>query len=162
MKIILITTCTNRKSSKDLDVLEASKLPTGDQSTVLTAWMSALANKSGMLPIKKLYVSRSASEMRKLASALIAPLYFISAGLGLVHSETIRPNYDLTIIRNGTNSIEDKVTVGDFSTTKWWAGINQGNSISELVSRNPDKIVICALSSAYFRMIREDLESIGN
>ena len=161
-KIIIISTCSGRKSASKGHSVDVANIPSGEQEAVLCSWKDALSRSSFINPVKDIYSGRSASEMKKISEDLQIPLYFISAGLGLVKSEDLRPHYDLTVSGNGNSSVLAKISKGVFSPTDWWSGINAPVKwpLSELVRKNSDSLIVCALSSNYFKMIRCDLEKL--
>lgn len=162
MSYLLITTCTSKKrSSKSLPIC-ASDLERGPQSVVVNSLLDHLSKATPILPAVDLYSSRSVFIMKKLLYSNNSRLFFISAGLGLISSDTIVPNYNITASQGNDKSSIKSVINGSFSPTKWWEGINpaQYNPLSNLINVAKEERILLALSKSYLDLIRDDIERI--
>ncbi|MBI05807.1 MAG: hypothetical protein CMM54_02375 [Rhodospirillaceae bacterium] len=112
-----------------------------------------------------LYAGRSYREATAAARILDAPLWIISAGMGLVSSrnEPITP-YNLTI-SYGPDSVIKKISDDTWSPTRWWDLITSrrgGRTIANIVNdnKNSECVLLFALSKNYAKMVRNDIGRI--
>lgn len=162
MKLCFITTCSARKTQAVARSARIQDVLSGNHASVLQAWLSMIRSTAPLIPLWDLYSGRAIQLMKNVAKAFNAPLFVISAGLGLVDIRDRRPRYDLTISGKGPNSVLNRINNDTFDTATWWAGINHNNfaPIACLIRQNTDTIFVLALSSRYFTMVRRDLESL--
>ena len=113
----------------------------------------------------EVYVGRSFSEAKRVASVLDAALFVVSAGLGIVSASEMVPGYDLTVV-DGTNSIRSLLKTQGKKTSDWWALLTKDDvrqrSLRSVVQQNPDSLVLVALPSSYLQMVVEDIESLSD
>jgi hypothetical protein len=111
----------------------------------------------------KLYAGRGFAEARAAAAALQAPLFIISAGLGLIDGDRKVPSYSLTLARNDPDSIVRKVS-GDFSAAGWWRALHRSLGVSGAPLARTlsgyDGLVVAALPSTYLEFITADLSEL--
>jgi hypothetical protein len=160
----LITTCTNRKSVRPTRQLSARSLHRGTVSALSREWVNRI---SGAIPIARaseLYQGRAFSEARKLAEIAGAPLYVISAGLGLVKADKRIPSYSLTVSAGTSDAIQGRCVAGAFSPDEWWRCLTRRfgveNPLSELIARSRRKLWLVAVSSSYLDLILSDLDQL--
>jgi hypothetical protein len=79
-----------------------------------------------------------------------------SAGLGLVNSTTMVPSYEATVSPGTPNSVGALLTDG--STREWWSHLCAGSPFSTSLDSIDCSILLVAVSSAYFEMMRAGLE----
>ena len=163
---ILITTCTNRKRALVPPSLQASSLDQGPQDDVFREWRTRLAQNPSVDKASSIYCGRAFREAVKACEELSAPLWIISAGLGLLLEEQEIPAYSLTINPSGPDSILKKIQGDRFSPGRWWEEINllRGSSrpISRLVEDNPNALLLIAFSQSYARLVQADLLSLSD
>lgn len=125
-------------------------------------WRAQVEQVSSRSSAASVYQGRSVQEALSDAQKLNAELWFVSAGLGLVHSETQIPRYDLTL-SPGRGSIAPHLRTLAAAPPDWWAAITGGSSpsLTELMARHPDGIVYLALPAPYLALLSKELELIG-
>lgn len=165
MKAIIVTTCTNRKRRPALEALRARNLPLGSIEQVASDWVGRVSSARDLCYPEQVYCGRSYVEAINASKVIGAPLYVISAGLGLVPPLWQIPAYDLTTTKSSKDRIQSRITetIGD---ADWWnqIGIARGNEnpITELVREHPDQVIIIGVSSGYLELIRDDLGSLND
>lgn len=60
-------------------------------------WVGRLEAADARVPAGRLYYGRGFAESESAAEAIGAPLFIVSAGLGMVAAETQVPSYSLTV-----------------------------------------------------------------
>ena len=162
-KTAFITTCSARKKKNGIKPVSATKLAPGPQNDILKNWQNLIADSPHSTPVWDIYAGRSICEMKRLSRSNNAPLFIISAGLGLIESSEEKPVYDLTVSGKGSSSVTSKVTNDKFSPKDWWTGINRGKKspISNTIHKFQGTLFVVALSSQYYDLVKHDLESIS-
>ena len=159
MKLIHITTCTNRKKPPAVESLLCRTLPCGEMAIVAKEWISRVQNAPHEHLAHSLYCGRGFSESLSAARIASTDLWVISAGLGLVLSSEMIPSYSLTIASGADDSIKGRIR-SDFNPSGWWNAINSfsGRSISKLINNDPDKsLFLISLTQPYAPLILNDL-----
>ncbi len=156
-KFIVVTNCTARKKAGTPLVPFA---PKGDCiRQVAESWRTSLAAQASRLQAWRLYVGRSILEARNISLHLGAPLFIVSAGIGLVESDEPIPGYDMSASGKGT---ELALTLAQLGASKsdWWRLLGSGKGFGWLLRENPDATVLISLPSEYLDMILSDLEAL--
>ncbi|MDA8637282.1 hypothetical protein N9L49_01535 [Rhodospirillales bacterium] len=165
MKNIVVTTCTNRKLQPAESALQARNLNLSSVTGVAKEWVSRLATAQNVFELSNVYCGRSYVEAVNAANAISAPLYVISAGLGLIAPGQKIPAYDLTTAKTSADRVQSKVD-SSASSSDWWEALNmslgKGAPIANLVKLNSSAVVIIGLSSSYLEMIANDILSMGS
>lgn len=159
MKLVHITTCTNRKRVPAVDSLLCRTLPCGDMTHVADEWIARVQRAPHEHFARSLYCGRGFSESLSAAQLATTDLWVISAGLGLVLSSERIPSYSLTIASGADDSIKNKISSG-FHSSEWWNAINSisGRSISNLINNDPDRsLFLISLTQPYAPLILNDL-----
>lgn len=164
MKISIITNCSGRKRDIGAKPLspDCSELQDLDQLTSL--WVDLVkAAKSRVSPLD-LYQGRGMAECRHASKVTKADLYIVSAGLGLVHTNDLVPNYSLTI-SDGNGSIQTWLTSRKASSSDWWLALNEARGtstpIKSLINDSPQRSqFLIALPSSYLGMVVDDLATV--
>src|SRR5262245_44503764 len=125
MRLIAITTCTDRKKFPVPDELAASHLPTGPQSAVTDAWLAHIKVARTVGPPTEVYSGRSFQEAVLAARAGRAEFRVISGGLGLVREDDQIPSYSLSLVRQSSEFIGARVTDKSFDAPQWWHQIQR-------------------------------------
>ena len=164
MKILLVTTCTNRKTVPTAERIQASlELPRGSQEHVTEAWKGALRQPYTPLPARDLYCGRGFSEALAAEASSVGKLWIISGGLGLVAADELVPPYDLTLSPGSPNSIQDRVK-GTFDPARWWSDLARRRrpkrTLAALAKDHPDYLIAVAVSGSYLELIAADLLSL--
>lgn len=133
-----------------------------DQLTSL--WVDLVkAAKSRVTPLD-LYQGRGMAECRHASKVTKADLYIVSAGLGLVHTNDLVPNYSLTI-SDGNGSIQTWLTSRKASSSDWWLALNEARGtstpIKSLINDSPQQSqFLIALPASYLGMVVDDMATV--
>jgi hypothetical protein len=164
MSAVVITNCTGRKRN-----LAGGRplTPPTDAPTLRAlgqAWLDSLGGSTSLHPVRDLYVGRSVVESASVANAIEASLAFVSAGLGLVDANELRPAYNLTVSK-GDGSIAPALARLGASASEWWDLLNasQGkpNPLRVLLESRTTHLVLLALPSGYLEMVFNDINAVG-
>lgn len=156
-KFIVVTNCTARKKAGMPLVLFAPKGNCICQ--VAEDWRTSLAAQQSRLQAGRLYVGRSILEARNVSLDIGAPLFIVSAGIGLVESDEPIPGYDMSASGKGT---ELAVTLARLGASKsdWWHLLASGKGFGWLLRENPKATVLVSLPSEYLDMVLGELEAV--
>jgi hypothetical protein len=163
MRLIAITTCTDRKKFPVSPELDASYLPAGPQSVVAGEWRERVKSARAVGLATEVYSGRSFQEAILAARAGRAEFRVISGGLGLVRGDEQIPSYSLSLVRKSPEFIGARVTDEPFDVAQWWSEIqrsDQAAPLAELVHANPTVIAVAGISKAYLSLIAKDLMSL--
>lgn len=156
-KFIVVTNCTARKKT---GVPLVPFAPKGSCiREVAEDWRISLAAQPSRLQAVRLYVGRSILEARNVSQDIGAPLFIVSAGIGLVESDEPIPGYDISASGKGAEFAEMLARLGA-STSDWWHQLGSEKGFGWLLRENPDATVLIALPSAYLVMVLNDLEAL--
>lgn len=161
MASLVLTNCTSRKSAGPrVEALNADAW--ASVAGAARQWRAGVDKVSSLSPAASVYQGRSMQEAQSSARNLGAELWFVSAGLGLVHSEKPIPRYDLTL-SSGPGSITRQLRALGATPPDWWAAITDGNGpgLAELINRQPDDTVYLALPAPYLALLSQELEAIS-
>lgn len=123
MRLVVITTCTDRKRFEAHPTLIASTLPAGRQDAVATAWRHRRISVLPTGAAKAVYCGRSFREAARASETARAELQVISGGLGLVAASDEIPSYTLSLVRNTPEFIGARVVGIPFDAATWWTQI---------------------------------------
>lgn len=158
----VLVPCSSRKKVRPDRNAQAVSLPVSDQSCLETAWNKRL----GLLPIAcradRLYGGRGFQLALRASQISEAPLYTISAGLGLVAVECSVPAYGVTVSGKGPESVVARVN-GHFDPASWWSAVNNGpysTPMADVFSRKDSGCIVMALSQSYARMLASSLDAL--
>jgi hypothetical protein len=156
---IVVTSCTSRKRGPAPPLSLSDISHPADLSSLASRWLNLLGKATQRIAAGDLYVGRSISESKWVAEKIGASMYVVSAGLGLVDSATMVPNYDLTISSRGT-PLSDTLRRHGLEGASWWSLLtnhpNTEGSLAKMLSSRPNRVVFLALPASYLR-----LESLG-
>lgn len=157
---IILTNCTNRKKGiVDAELLQASLNP-GSIDSVTQQWLAKLNNSHAQNPARDIYCGRSFRESETASRVINCALYVVSAGLGIVSSDTPIPTYNLSIASSDGISVLSKVN-GKKSPELWWSKITIenpfGTSLINILNKHPNELILFALSRTYLKLIRDEL-----
>jgi len=102
-----------------------------------------------------LYAGRSVNEALRAAAIIGSPLFFISAGMGIVGSEDKIPAYNLTPVDSG-NGLSLALSEHSVTASDWWSNLSS-NGLSQLIHDQSKHLALIALPASYLRMLSEDL-----
>ena len=156
-KFIVVTNCTARKKA-GMPLVPFT--PAGDCiRQVAEEWQTSLAAQSSRLQAGRLYVGRSILEARNISLDIGAPLFIVSAGIGLVESDEPISGYDISASGKGT---ELAVTLARLGASKsdWCHLLTSGKGFGWLLREHPDATVLISLPSEYLDMVLGDLAAL--
>lgn len=160
MPAVVLTSCTNRKRCRPSLDLTAAALPMGSLEAVVRAWLSRVSAEPERVAATRLYCGRSFVEARLAARQSGAPLFVVSAGLGLIDAEEQIPSYSLTV-SNGADNVLSRITAKDGTPRDWWRCISSASPFSEsledLAARHTESPILLALAAPYLLMLEDDL-----
>src|SRR5262249_20785811 len=155
----LIVCCTSRKTIRPETEACAVSLPRSSQGELETAWLQRLRALPYACPAAELYAGRGFRLAQQTACAINAPLFIISAGLGLVAGDQCIPTYGLTISGSGPESVGGQV-LGRFDSAAWWRAVSNSafaTPLAEIFDRAG--LVLMALTRPYAQMLRPAIEA---
>lgn len=153
-RFVVVTTCTNRKRLPVADGLQARALSKGEPVEVARIWFQRLATAPGpRVSVRDLYCGRSFREAQAAALALEAPLFVVSAGLGLVAAEVQAPAYSMTLVRESPDSVLQKLE--RCGPQEWWGALA---ALSPFHQSEPtgSGLILAALSGPYLQLVAAD------
>lgn len=163
MRLVAITTCTDRKKFPVPLDLDASNLVPAPQSTISKAWRDRVQSARPVGLATDVYCGRSFQEASGAARSARADFRVISGGLGLVRGDDPIPAYSLSLVPQSTDFIGARVSNSTFDRAKWWTQIQKTQTaepLAGLVRTNTDALVVLAISKAYLSLIARDLISL--
>jgi len=89
MRTVIITNCTNRKRLDGLPPVVLNDECYSSIAAMAKAWKGQIDERTTTLMASSLYVGRSVSDARRVATKLDAKLMFASTGLGLIEGDQI-------------------------------------------------------------------------
>lgn len=161
----VITNCTSRKSCRGavLSLSPADLQQPLDQ--VMETWSALLAKAPRNIQSGALYQGRSFSDAKVVADEMNSHLYVISAGLGVIRSDELVPNYNLTI-SEGQGSIASALSRCNASSRDWWSLLTGSSgpakSIRDAFDWTQSISVYVALPSTYLKMVERDLLTLSS
>ena len=158
----VIVPCSRKKTLPHGEKADAASLLCANQPALQTAWQGALAQLTPEIPAQYLYAGRGFSIARRAAGAAAAPMFVISAGLGLVAASEPIPSYALTISPDATDAITAKA-IGTFSHADWWRSISSGpftTPLEQVFQSAGEKPVLLACSAPYAELIKGALVAL--
>lgn len=160
--LVLITSCSNRKRREAGSSLE---LPTDSMLSakeLAERWWKLASKQDRTFGPNELYCGRSIREISSVASDLHVPLYFISAGFGLLSTSDKIPSYNVTL--SHIKRLVDCNPEIDPLTLWWWA-INQArgiqNPLSGILRAHPNATIIVALPKNYLQLLVSEAQALS-
>jgi len=167
----IIVTCANRKRLPAPVSLLARSLPEAPVGERASEWLRRLDHSDGPLTVARdLYAGEHWSVVRSLLTVagdghVPVEVWVLSAGYGLVNaSAKIRP-YAATFSAGQADTVALKGSRGEWwRLLAEWAGPDEGapRSLEQLANRDPDAIVVAALSPPYLDACSEDLSAAAS
>ena len=118
MRLLAVTTCTDRKKFPVIPALDASSLPSGAQGAVAQAWRSRIKAARIVGTASSVYCGRSFQEAAAAARSGRADFRIISGGLGLIKAEEEIPSYSLSLVRQSAEYIGSRVVGAPFDASR--------------------------------------------
>jgi hypothetical protein len=157
----IVTSCSSIKRRQDPEITPTLDAKTLDE--LCESWVRKISSSRELLPVINTYGGRSFAEAVKSAQKIDFQLNVISAGLGLINSETLIPNYSLTISK-GQGSIAKWLEQKNITPSDWWRALNSKLNkhypIQKLIKTSNG--VIFALPSTYLELIAFELQTIDH
>ena len=134
---IVITSCGKRKSVAPHSLLRASSLERAELPDLAAEWLRRVDAATPRLKASELYQGRAFREAEAAAISAGAPLYVLSAGLGLISADSLIPSYSITMAEGAADSIVPQVSDPGHGTPRaWWQEIQErgpGTSFVDLL-----------------------------
>jgi len=127
-------------------------------------WQKAIEKQVSTTTVRDCYAGDAWSQAlaAEQASPNNSQLWVISAGLGLLSVDQSIPNYSATFVNNDL----DSVASNHLEKTDWWNLLVEWRRastgigcITDLALANPKSVLMVAVSSSYFSVIKDDLVS---
>ncbi len=163
MNSLIITSCTNRKTIAASDELCARNLAAGNMDTVVAAWAPKVKCAAKVRIARDMYCGRAFIEAKTSQLTLGAEMWIISAGLGLIKSDSMIASYNLT----ASKSVKDCISniAEDFSPNEWWSKLLSAFgqvSVNESLTNNNFDRIFAALPEGYLKLIEADLLKLSD
>lgn len=163
MRLIAVTTCTDRKRYPVPPVLDASTFGAGSQSVIIRAWRKRIRTASSVGLAQEVYCGRSFQEALSATRAGRAEFRIISGGLGLILGDDLIPAYSLSLVRQSREFIGARVVGAPFDASRWWREIQRSCETSPLaqsIRANRKAIAVIGITSTYLSLIADDLATL--
>jgi len=160
MRLLAVTTCTDRKKYPVLPSLDASSLPPASQSSVSRTWRRRIKAAHAVGSANSVYCGRSFQEAASAARAGSADFRIISGGLGLIQSDEEIPSYSLSLVRQSSEYIGSRVVGAPFNAPQWWSEIQPNHEVAPLavsIRCNRNAIAVIGISNTYLSLVGNDL-----
>jgi hypothetical protein len=167
MRHIILTNCTAKKRAS-LPVLKfAVQTKNVTIKDVADQWTNLVQEAKNVLPASKVYVGRTVKDAIDAGNMLGAPVFFISAGLGLISQDRLIPSYNLSISPNQKQTpvpdecdLRTTLSMHSCSPSEWWNLLNHQKPMLDILNANEDTLIWIALPSSYINLVQEDLLAI--
>lgn len=152
MHHIIISNCTNRKSSKVEKIQPTSLMyETNNADHFIEEWFKILNSNNYKKSAVSIYKGRSVSEIIRAKNHIDAEIFFLSAGLGIVKEDDLIPNYDLTI-SEGNNSLKPLLARWLIDESIWWEKLSRKSLNKDFINQT-DGVIFISLPHTYLKMI---------
>jgi len=158
----VLVNCTRRKTVRPSEEMRAVSLPICSQRDLETVWLDRVNKLAGVRPAGALYSSHGFRLAQRAARIARAPVYVVSAGLGLVAADCVIPSYGITIGGRGDDLVSARAA-GGFDPSDWWSAVSQGRFATPLVqalSDSPRRPVLVGLTRPYAVMLASALSEL--
>lgn len=161
--LILITNCAATKRVAAGEPVLLRKW-TGSVCQRFHWWRNAIEKQVSTTTARECYAGDAWSQA--IAAENVSPsrsqLWVISAGLGLLSADESISNYSATFVNNELDSVAADLS----GKTDWWNLLVEWRRastgigcITDLALENPKSVLMVAISSSYFSVIKDDLIS---
>lgn len=125
----------------------------GSTADVAARWTERLRAATPVAAAKDLYAGRAFVDAGRAARQAGGRLVIVSAGLGLIDSETQVPAYGLTTVKRETDSVLSK-TQG--TSSAWWSALQPRSPFQTSAIESETGLILAALPAAYLSMVADD------
>ncbi len=151
----ILTACTSRKAHAADPTLMMRNVPSGTMSNVAEAWGARLKAATATCRAEELYRGRDYLRLRQAAGS--RRIHILSAGLGLLHPDTMVPSYTATVAASAEDSVYARAR-GAFSPRDWFFEVQCRSPYAMRPCDLPrEGLVLAALPARYLAMIGDDL-----
>jgi hypothetical protein len=160
---VMLVPCGSRKTVIPEAIASAVSLPRQPQVSLETAWRDRLSELPATVSASALYSGRGFFLARRASEIAGAPLFIISAGLGLVDAGTTIPSYGLTVAGRGPEAISER-SESRFDQVAWWRSVSRGpfaTPLATIFESGEDLPVVVALTQPYARMFAPAFETLS-
>lgn len=159
---VIAVPCSARKTKLPTQALQASRIKRTDQASLASIWLQRLAGSipSSRVPAGDLYAGTSFKRAQMVAERARAPVFILSAGLGLVAAATKVPSYDLTLSPSVATAVQFSIT-DTFDPSAWWEKLQVGPFASPMARLSDRKgRVLIALTQPYAQLVAQALAAM--
>jgi|688.fasta_scaffold14087_5 hypothetical protein len=171
MRVRIVVSCTDRKSAPADATLQLRNY-TDELTARADAWIERISRptRTGR-PAGDLYQGGHWHVVRQFGAigdknGLAVEVWVVSAGYGLIQSESVIEPYAATFATRGADSItrvDSNANAGD-DAAYWWSRLSgrrrsdhRAASLASLAASDPQSPLLIALSGSYVRAIQKDL-----
>lgn len=153
--------CSARKQKLPTAALQGQNLVRAAQGRVAEQWGERLRQSHPWSsPAKDLYLGAAFRKARKAAEESRAPLFILSAGLGLVAGAVAVPPYDLTLSPGASGTLSKRVR-GAFLPAQWWESLQAGPFASSMTTLGAHQgRILVGLTRPYATLVGAALASL--
>lgn len=165
MRVIPVTTCSDRKRFPVSERLNAASLPPRNQAALAQLWQSRINSVAPIATAAEVYGGRSFQEALAASRAAGSDLRIISGGLGLINGKDSISSYSLSLVPKSAEFVGARVTGAPFDAARWWRDVQRSACsapLARLVRRNPDAIVVLGVSKTYLFLVESDLGTLSD
>ena len=176
-KIIWVVNCVNRKTLKPAREMAISSYSPNPKVRA-KKWITRISNpQSTLINAFDLYAGEGWSVVKNTISGLNEieieiELWIVSAGYGLIRSDSLIESYNATFERADRNYVGtgNKAKDNREFDRIWWSELNEwkgptkasNRSFASLIKNNPESPIVISLSRKYFSAVSNDLEEAVN
>ena len=153
---LIVTNCTARKRRAQDSLRLGCEMVEQTLEGTARRWRSALAAHGARLRAHDLYIGRSMSDAKQVATTLDGRLYVASAGLGLVSTDEHVAPYDLTA-SGSQGGLQEVLERFETTSRQWWNLMCHGRGLTHLLAQHPEAVLLAALPANYVEMVAGDL-----
>lgn len=154
--------CSARKTKLPTQALQAGRIRRTDQASLASLWRQRLGDStpSARVLAGELYAGASFRRAQVVAEGAGAPVFILSAGLGLVAAAKKVPAYDLTLSPSAKTAVQFNVTDA-FDPGAWWEGLQAGPFACPMARLGEGKgRILIALTQPYAQLVAQALAAM--
>lgn len=164
-EMILITACTSRKIAADRRI-SPTKVARGTLGQVSERWAALVESSPKSVPAGSLYEGAGPEFAQDIAEQG-ARWYVVSAGVSLVSSNDLVPQYDCTVTGRSRANVLLRIVGGEQSgAADWWGSLTatfgKTKPLRRLIVDSAPDTVCLALPAGYLGMVRPELEGLSS
>lgn len=160
--VLVLTSCTNRKSATPEPALRAATLPSGPLRDVAGEWHARSRRADSRIAARRLYQGRGFREAEKAAAEAGARFAVISAGFGILEADSTLPAYALTVTGASDDNVLGRLPEGASGRAWWSEGLRACGAAAGLdpFAKRED-LVLLAAGRTYLDMISSEVAELS-